>query len=200
MLVPENFHTGILLQSITRSLRYVQGHAGTVACERMAGTILFLQRRGEKITAAKHFANSLGEVARQSPLCHVATSTRRERRRNVLRLFVDCKKEDLGTRMNVTNARSDLQPVHHGHRYIEHENVRIEKENCMDCFLSILRGAGDFKFSAQFISKVCEHGLVIVNKENTNCAHNSSSRARGAHRVGLASEDRPYRGFGTCLF
>lgn len=51
--------------------------------------VLFVQRRREKITTDRHFADGEGEVACQSSLRHVAASADRKRRRNVLRFFVD---------------------------------------------------------------------------------------------------------------
>ena len=51
--------------------------------------VLFVQRRREKITTDRHFADGESEVACQSSLRHVAASADRKRRRNVLRFFVD---------------------------------------------------------------------------------------------------------------
>src|SRR5215469_6788114 len=51
--------------------------------------VLFVQRRREKITTDRHFADGECEVACQSSLRHVAASADRKRRRNVLRFFMD---------------------------------------------------------------------------------------------------------------
>jgi len=112
----------------------------------------------------KHFANGKGEVARQATLCHVTTSTSGKRRGNVLRLFVDGKKENSCPAVHVAKRCSYLQSIFGRHRNIEHNNVRIKTKDFAECLLSILCRSCDFKFCAQFISKICEHFPVIVDK------------------------------------
>lgn len=130
----------------------------------------------------KHFANGEGKVTRQASLCHVPASTRRERRRNVLRLFVNGQEDNPCPPLHIAKRRSYLNSIHNRHRYVEHDNIRIEAHDLADRFLSVVGYSGDFKFATQFIPKVCEHFSIIIDEQNTNCGHNSSSKARGASR------------------
>src|SRR5215469_8688352 len=96
-LVPTNL--GPLVQSIADSLHHMRRPAGTVACDRLAGNDLFLQGRREKFTTVTRFANGEAEVTRQATLCHVGESAGAKRCRNVLRLFVNRKDQNLRPRV-----------------------------------------------------------------------------------------------------
>ena|SRR5215469_12807927 len=73
--------------------------SGNYRLRQVGGKRLFSQGRREKFTTAIRFANGESEVAPQATLCHVGESAGAKRCRNVLRLFVNRKDQNLRPRV-----------------------------------------------------------------------------------------------------
>ena len=136
---------------------------------------LFLQRWRQKRAAAKHFSNGVRQVACEPPLAYVPVSSCAERRGNVFWFFVNGKEQNSCAGVTFAKPPRNLKTIQARHRYIKYENVRIQTSYRQNRSLSILSSSDDHKLIAKFVLEVCEHGPIIIDKQNANCGHKSSS-------------------------
>ena len=81
---------------------------------------------------------------------------------DIVLIFVDGKKHDLCPAMGGLQTLCHLQSIQQRHRYIGHENIRIESQNRVDGLTAIRHGINDFKVLGQDCTNLCHQCLMII--------------------------------------
>ena len=71
---------------------------------------------------------------------------------------------DLRSALHVPQTCRSLEPVHHGHRNIKDQRVRIKTKRCVNRLLPVCHRPDNFEHSTKLRIKVRQHSGMIVSE------------------------------------
>src|SRR6201984_3300159 len=102
-------------------------------------------KRGDKPTSLQHLFDSGEQIGSDAGFENVAQSANGPCSLNIIKIFVDCQENHLGSAAGVSKMRGHLNTVTKRHLYIEYKKIGIVGRGSFNRFFSVLCIGEDLK-------------------------------------------------------